>query len=117
MMTAARNERPASAFDPQPVLAALADPTRRTVLDRVATGSGVTATAIAADLPVSRQAVARHLGILVDAGLVRATRTGREVRFRARAERVRRTARWLDQVAAGWDARLRSIREIAEGED
>ncbi len=106
-----------AAFDPEPVLAALSDPTRRAVLDQVAGGAGVTATAIAAGLPVSRQAVARHLAVLEEAELVRSARVGREVRYRARMERVRRTARWLDQLVAGWDARLRTIREIAEGEE
>ena len=68
---------------PEPdVFAALADPTRRTVLQEVATRGSATATELSAPLGITRQAVAKHLGVLADAGLVDGRRAGRETRYR-----------------------------------
>ena len=99
------------------VLAALADPTRRRILDLLATRGEATATILAAELPVTRQGVVKHLGALDRAGLVCGHRQGREVRYQVRPERLTTTARWLEQVAAQWDARLALIKRIAEGTD
>jgi DNA-binding transcriptional ArsR family regulator len=95
------------------VLAALADPTRWQLLDRLA-GREATATVLAADLPVTRQAVVKHLGVLERAGLVRAHRQGREMRYVVRAERLDETARWMAAAARRWDDRLATIRTLAE---
>ncbi len=99
---------------PDAVLAVLGDPTRRAVLETVASSGEATATRLAGELPVSRQAVARHLSVLDEAGLVSSRREGREVLYRAHSEPIRVTARWLNEVAASWDARLEAIRRIAE---
>jgi DNA-binding transcriptional ArsR family regulator len=96
------------------VLAALADPMRRRVLDRLAAHGETTATVLAAELPVSRQAVVQHLTVLEGVGLVASHRAGRERRFAVRPERLTVTARWMTQVAAQWDARLNAIRRLAE---
>ncbi len=96
------------------VFAALADPTRWQVLSLLAARGEGTATTLAAALPVSRPAVVKHLNVLEDAGLVQGRRRGREVRFAVRPERLGDTARWLDSVAAAWDARLAAIQRIAE---
>ena len=96
------------------VLAALADPTRRRVLDAVAAHGEATATAIAAELPVSRQAVVKHLAVLDRAGLVSGHRTGREVRYAVQTEPLDETARWIAGLAAEWDARLARIKRLAE---
>jgi DNA-binding transcriptional ArsR family regulator len=96
------------------VLAALADPTRRRILDLLAARGEATATVLAAELPVTRQGVVKHLAALDRAGLVAGHRQGREVRYRVRPERLSATARWIDQVAASWDARLAAIKRIAE---
>jgi DNA-binding transcriptional ArsR family regulator len=96
------------------VLTALADPTRRRILDLLAARGEATATILAAELPVTRQGVVRHLAALDRAGLVAGQRRGREVRYRVRPERLSSTARWMDQVAAQWDARLSVIKRIAE---
>ncbi len=85
------------------VLAALADPMRRRVLDSVAAHGEATATMIAAELPVSRQAIVKHLAILDRAGLVAARRQGREVLYAVRSEPLDATARWIDDLAATWD--------------
>jgi DNA-binding transcriptional ArsR family regulator len=88
------------------VFVALADPTRRSLLDAVAQrDDGVTATELAAALPISRQAVAKHLGVLQSAGLVSSRRTGRETRYRP-------TTAPLDEASA-WIARLAALRERA----
>ena len=100
--------------DIEPVLAALADPTRRRVLDAVASRGEATATMIAAELPVSRQAVVKHLGVLDQAGLVTGRKTGREMLYSARLEPLAAAARWMDAVAAEWDARLARIKRLAE---
>jgi DNA-binding transcriptional ArsR family regulator len=104
-----------AAADPGPVLAALADPTRRTLLDRLAALGAASATTLAKDLPVSRQAVVQHLTVLDAAGLTAAQRHGREVRHRVRPEALTETAAWMNRVARQWDARLATIAALAEG--
>jgi DNA-binding transcriptional ArsR family regulator len=98
------------------VLAGLADPTRRRLLEVLSSRGGATATEAAAELPVSRQAVVKHLSVLGRAGLVRGERRGREVRYAVRSAPVESTASWLLSLAAEWDARLARIRGIAESE-
>jgi DNA-binding transcriptional ArsR family regulator len=96
------------------VLAALADPTRRELLDVLSGRGQATATTIAAELPVSRQAVVKHLAVLDTAGLVESTKVGREVRFSVRPEALDTTARWMAALAADWDRRLARIKRLAE---
>lgn len=98
------------------VFSALADPTRRRILDALAAHGEATATVLAAELPVSRQAIVKHLGILDRAGLVAGHREGREARYRVIPERLGVTARWMDRVAAAWDTRLSAIKRLAEEE-
>lgn len=96
------------------VFAALADPTRRVVLQLLADRGQASATTLAADLPVSRVAVVKHLGVLDKAGLVARREAGREVRYEVRPERLELAARRLVEVAAAWDARLAAIKRMAE---
>jgi DNA-binding transcriptional ArsR family regulator len=96
------------------VLQALSDTTRRAVLELVVKRGVATATEVAADLPVSRQAVAHHLGKLESVGLVEGRRVGREVLFRPRPDALRATGAWLVDVASSWERRLDHIRRIAE---
>lgn len=93
---------------------AIGDPTRRRMLDLLLTGGPGTATSLADQLPVTRQAVAKHLGVLDRAGLVRANRAGREVRYRVDEAQFERAVAQLQQVGTAWDARLRRIKRIAE---
>ncbi|MDP9026688.1 MAG: metalloregulator ArsR/SmtB family transcription factor [Actinomycetota bacterium] len=96
------------------VFAALGDETRWSIL--VALGEGdASASALAERLPVTRQAIAKHLGVLHAAGLVDSVRVGRELRFRALGSALGDTARRLDLLGAEWDRRLSVIRGIAEG--
>lgn len=98
------------------VLGALVDPTRRALLDKLAERGTATATVLASELPVTRQAVVQHLSVLTQAGLVTGNRRGREHWFAVRTEGITDTARWLDGLAAEWDRRLLTIKEIAESE-
>jgi DNA-binding transcriptional ArsR family regulator len=98
------------------VLAGLSDPTRRRLLEVLSVHGSATATRAAEELPVSRQAVSKHLALLDRAGLVRAERAGREVRYTVQPAALESTAAWLTGLAAEWDARLEVIRRIAEDE-
>ncbi|MFD5083776.1 ArsR/SmtB family transcription factor [Kitasatospora sp. NPDC058406] len=96
------------------VLGALADPTRRRLLDLLAAQGEATATTLAGRLPVTRQAVVKHLAVLDTAGLVTGRRAGREVRYAVRPEALDATARWMASLAADWDRRLARIKLLAE---
>jgi DNA-binding transcriptional ArsR family regulator len=94
-----------------PVFSALADPNRRYLLQALAGRETATATELAAELPVSRQAVAKHLGALSTAGLVSASRSGRETRYALTPGPLAEAVTWLESVGAQWDARLAALRE------
>ncbi len=108
-MTPARDAdgRAGAVFD------ALADPTRRAVLRDVAEQGPRTATELAAELPVTRQAVAKHLAVLRDAGLVVPQRQGRETRFSATLGPLADAERWLTRTGAAWDGRLARLHQLA----
>ncbi len=97
------------------VFEALADPTRRAVLRDVAEHGPRTATELASGLPVTRQAVAKHLAVLREAGLVVPERAGRETRFSATVEPLADASRWLARTGDAWDGRLRRLAARAEG--
>ena len=96
------------------ILVALADPTRRKLLDLLAAQGEVTATMLAERLPVSRQAIVKHLAVLDAAGLVSGSRVGREVRYAVRPAALDATARRMASLAADWDRRLAMIKRVAE---
>lgn len=99
------------------VLTALADPSRRKVLERLVQSGDGTATTLAAELPISRQAVVKHLAQLDRVQLVEARRVGREVRYSVRPGRLAATAHGLEAVAADWDRTLASLKQVAEKMD
>jgi DNA-binding transcriptional ArsR family regulator len=92
--------------DPGPVFTALADPTRRAVLRAVAGRGTATATELTGDVDVSRQAVAKHLRVLTEAGLVAAERAGKEQRYRVTPAPFTDALAWMAEVGAAWDVRL-----------
>lgn len=96
------------------VFAALGDPTRRAILDLLGGGEAVTASRLADRLPVSRQAIAKHLSILEQAGLVVSQQAGRDVRYVVEGNRLEETSQWMSDRAAVWDRRLAAIRKLAE---
>lgn len=93
---------------------AIGDPTRRRMLDLLLADGDGTATTLSERLPVTRQAVAKHLGMLDRVGLVHATPVGREMRYRLDDAQFARAVAQLSTVGATWDARLRRIKQIAE---
>ena len=93
---------------------AIGDPTRRRMLDLLLVEGDGTATTLGRQLPVTRQAVAKHLGVLDRAGLVRGTPAGREKRYRVDEAQLARAVAQLSSVSSAWDARLQRIKRIAE---
>ena len=93
---------------------AIGDPTRRQMLDLLLARSADTATSLSDELPVTRQAVAKHLTVLDRVGLVHATQAGREKRYRIDEAQFARAVAQLNAVGNTWDARLRRIKQIAE---
>lgn len=98
------------------VLVALADPTRRELLEVLGRRSACSATSLAGELPVSRQAVVKHLAVLEESGLVASRRSGREVLFSVRPERLVATASWMRTLAATWEERLKLLKHAAEAD-
>ena len=92
---------------------AIGDPTRRRMVDLLLTDGVGTATTLSQQMPVTRQAVAKHLGVLDRVGLVRATPAGREKRYRVDEVQLARAVTQLSSVGAAWDARLQRIKRIA----
>ena len=93
---------------------ALGDPTRRRMIDRLLADGPGTATSLSEHLPITRQAVAKHLAVLDQVALVRATTVGREKRYEVDEAQLARAVAQLNSVGAAWDARLRRIKRIAE---
>jgi DNA-binding transcriptional ArsR family regulator len=93
---------------------AVGDPTRRRMLDQLLLDGAGTATSLSEHVPVTRQAVAKHLDVLERAGLVHATAIGRERRYRVDDTQLSRAVAQLSTVGSSWDARLRRIKKIAE---
>jgi ArsR family transcriptional regulator, cadmium/lead-responsive transcriptional repressor len=100
--------------DDDALWAAVADPTRRRMLDALLEHGDATTTTLAEGLPVTRQAVAKHLVVLSRVGLVAGRRRGREVRYTLRPERLDDAASAMVRVAAQWDRRLARIKRLAE---
>ena len=96
------------------VFAALADPTRRQLIDWLSTEGSGTATAFAGRLPISRQAVAKHLRELENADIVSAVKKGRETRFVLKGSTLIEAADWLAERTASWDRTLDRLKDVVE---
>lgn len=93
---------------------AIAEPSRRRVLDLLVTGGEATASMLAGHVPFTRQAVGKHLTVLEQAGLVTRRKQGRDVLFRVEPARLDEAATALAHVARDWSRRLASIKRLAE---
>jgi DNA-binding transcriptional ArsR family regulator len=94
------------------VFSALADPTRRAILAELAAGGPATATDLAARLPITRQAIAKHLALLTEAGLVTAEPgERRRVRYRLRSAPMQVAQQFLAALARDWDGALDALRD------
>jgi DNA-binding transcriptional ArsR family regulator len=105
---------PAAILDADALVAAVTEPSRRQLLDLMLERGESTATVLADSLPISRQAVSKHLAVFSRVGLVAGEKSGREVRYRLNVERLDEAARSLGELAATWDRRLGRIKRIAE---
>jgi DNA-binding transcriptional ArsR family regulator len=99
-----------------PVFSALGDDTRWTILTRLGQAPA-SASALARELPISRQAIVKHLELLSAAGLVESERVGRELVYRALGGRLSDVARELERIGRSWDTRLARIKRLAEASD
>ena len=93
---------------------AIADPSRRRVLDLLVSGGEATATELAGQVPFTRQAVSKHLVVLEEVGLVGRRKQGRDVLFRVDDRRLDQATRAMADLASRWDRRLDAIKRIAE---
>ncbi len=96
------------------VFEALADSTRRQVMRLLAETGPATATELAGDLPITRQAVAKHLATLAEAGLVTSDRHGRETRYQLTPEPLAEAVSWMASVGSQWDDRLQALQRYLE---
>jgi DNA-binding transcriptional ArsR family regulator len=99
-----------------PVFAALADPVRRSLLANLAEHSPRTATQLAADYPITRQGVLKHLRILEEAGLVAVYQEGREKRYVLTPEPLGELELWINEISVKWDRRLLRLKAYIENE-
>jgi DNA-binding transcriptional ArsR family regulator len=94
------------------VFSALADPTRRALMTRLSEEGPATATDLSRELPISRQAIAKHFAALEEAGLVTGERVGREHRYRLTPGPLTDAMSWMAGVGAAWDERLSRLRDL-----
>jgi DNA-binding transcriptional ArsR family regulator len=100
----------------QDVFDAVSDPTRRMILECLRSQGPLSVTALSDPLPISRQAVTKHLDVLMEAGLIAIHRRGRERIHRLQADPLRELDDWLAPYAAFWDERLNRLRTHVDGE-
>ncbi len=102
--------------DVAPVFAALGDPTRLELVARLADQQAHSITSLGDGLPLTRQAVRKHLYVLEDAGIVVGERSGREHRFRVRQDSLAPAQQYLERVAAQWDDAALRLKAFVEGD-
>lgn len=107
---------PLPSVDPARLFAALGDATRLGLVARLSDGRIRSIAQMSEGLPISRQAVAKHLDVLLGAGLVRRTKSGREVQFTLEGQAVQTARDWLDAVGAQWDGTLERLKLLVENE-
>ena len=105
---------PSATVDTEVLVAAVTEPTRRQMLELLLEHGDSTATVLADSLPISRQAVSKHLAVLSRVGLVAGEKSGREMRYHLNVDRLDRATQSLGELAATWDRRLMRIKRIAE---
>ncbi len=97
-----------------PIFAALGDETRLRLVGRLCEGGPASIARLTAGSEVTRQAITKHLRVMAEAGLVRATRQGRESVWELEPERLEDARRYLDLVSQRWDDALERLRKIVE---
>ncbi len=97
-----------------PVLKAVADPSRRRILELLAQRPS-TATELLEDFAFSQPAMSQHLGVLIDASLVSAVREGRSKRYRLEGDGLRAISEWIERYERFWDERLDRLGQYLDG--
>jgi DNA-binding transcriptional ArsR family regulator len=97
------------------VFSALADPHRRQIVETLAARETATLTQLTAGMPMTRQAVSKHLASLERAGLVGSSRMGRETRYNLTPAGLSSVVEWVERVGRQWDERLAALREHVAG--
>jgi len=100
-----------------PIFAALADPTRRQLLTNLAENSPKTATQLATEYPITRQAILKHLTILAEAGLVTVRQQGRDKQYTLTPEPLGEVEQWVKAISISWEARLLRLKVFLETEE
>jgi ArsR family transcriptional regulator, cadmium/lead-responsive transcriptional repressor len=113
-MELGRRLMPYGSVETEALVAAVTEPTRRQMLDLMLERGESTATVLADNLPISRQAVSKHLAVFIRVGLIQGEKSGREMRYRLNIERLDQATQSLGELAAAWDRRLVRIKQIAE---
>ena len=93
------------------VFSALSDPSRRRLLETLAARESASLTELASQLPVTRQAVSKHLAVLGEAGLVESARAGRETRYSLTPQPLGEALAWMERIGDQWDERLARLRD------
>jgi DNA-binding transcriptional ArsR family regulator len=109
-----RSARLARAADAAPVFAALGDETRLALMTRLGAGPPLSIAELALGMPVTRQAVTKHLQVLAHVGLVRDFRRGRERMWQPEAKRLVEARRYLDAISKRWDEALDRLKKLVE---
>lgn len=104
------------AADAAPLFAALGDPTRLALVQRLSNGEAASIAVLSADTSLTRQAVTKHLSILEQVGFVERMRVGRESRYAFRPTSAQAAQAYLAKVSARWDASLERLRALVENE-
>ena len=103
-----------SADSKQRVFVALADPTRRLLIETLSAAGDKTATQLANELPITRQGVAKHLRILADADLVTVRKVGRDRYYTLQPDHLNEAVTWVDRVRAQWSRRLSALSDYLD---
>lgn len=102
--------------DTQKVFIALADTTRRDIINTLTEQGAHTATQLSSNMAITRQGVAKHINILIDAGLVSTKKQGREVYYDITPQPLQKATEWIADIEAQWDKRLIKLQEFIENE-
>lgn len=108
------NPTPSELAEAAPVFAALGDPTRLALVDRLSTAGPLSITRLATGSTMTRQAITKHLYVLAGAGLIRDVRRGREHLWQLDPDRLREARRSLDQISQQWDDALGRLKSFVE---
>jgi len=106
-----------TAADTQPIFQALADPTRRWLIERLAQVESDTVSNLARQRPITRQAISKHFAILVEAGLVSSRQVGRERQYSLKPEVLNGANEWIESIASQWDQRLQRLQDFLSVEE